>query len=377
MASLKPSHPIVLEKEEHADKISVPLSDVMQNRGVFIRGLVRHVTQEGVFVETSNTTFTFDSFLNTVTQNDEKLSAFQNRKFLNYDYLVIATGSSSWKNMLEFTQQDNPDNKILYVDPYSLESVKSSIPLLKNDSTKKIVLIGGGFIGVEFAGSLAFSYPKREFILIQRGDMIMKPSEAAHKVVSENFKKFKNLKIMFHSQVTSQKDANTLVVKTTAPNQQNGGSEELEIDCSVCYLCSGCKPNTDMLKGSNFESVLDERGYIKVNKHFQVLDPSDNTRHLRNVFALGDVNNLEVDKLLQNARLQSACFTDVAKLVVQNSKEPLPSYEVDARVKAASVGPKHGFVIKEEKVLFSSFMVNKLKGLLETTVMKQYRKTVD
>ncbi|KAG2389256.1 hypothetical protein C9374_014656 [Naegleria lovaniensis] len=372
VSSLKPSHPIVLEKEEHAEKISVQLSEVMKNRGTFIRGLVRHVTPNGVFIETSNTTFEFDSLDS--TQVDDKIS--QNCKFLKFEYLVIATGSSSWKNKLDFTQDNHPDNKIHYVDPYSLESVKSSVPLLKSDSTKKIVLIGGGFIGVEFTGSLAFSYPKREFILIQRGDMLMKPSEAAHKVVSDDFKKFKNLKVMFNSQVTSQKDGNTLVVKTSdTKNQQQDGSEEVEIDCAVCYLCSGGKPNTDMLKGSVFESVLDDRGYIKVNKHFQLLDPSDNTKYLRNIFALSDVNNLEVDKLMQNARLQSATFTDVAKLLVQHSKESLPSYDVDVRVKAASVGPKHGFVIKEEKVLFSSFMVNKLKGVLETTVMKQYRKT--
>jgi len=346
--STKPSYPVLLENPDHFNKISVDIASSVPENVQVVKATVQSVSETGVFISEGNV----PAHLIDASHTTDTL------KFIPFDFVVIATGSHA---LGALPTNETGENSITYVDPYSPEGILESIPKI-DSSENSIVLMGGGFIGIEFAGSIAHTYPQKEVVLIQRSEFIMR-STSAHNAAMGVFSKYKNLKVHVNSVIDRQKDANTLVLKTT--------EKEIDLKASVVFMCSGSIPNTGLLQQS-FSESLEQNGLVKVNPHFQVLKA--NSQPYKNIFAVGDVTNLDKEKLMQNAKYHCEKFVEIAKIIVQNQNSPLPAYEAGSRVKAATLGPKKGFIIKDDKVVFTSGMINKMKGFLESSTMSAMKK---
>ena len=203
------------------------------------------------------------------------------------------TGSFNSKNQISINDKDNKEviveaEKIIIATgsvPVSLPGVDidekiivSSTGALKLEQVpKKMVVVGGGYIGLEM-GSV-WSRLGAEVHVVEFLDHI---TPGMDKEISAEFMKIlKKQGIKFHLQhkVEKIKKSETGAIISTLDKEGN----KINFDCDVVLISVGRKPNT---QGLNLEKIgvqLDDKKRIKTNKNFQT--------NLANIFAIGDVIN--------------------------------------------------------------------------------------
>lgn len=136
---------------------------------------------------------------------------------------------------------------------------------------KRLVVVGGGYIAVEFAG--IFNGLGAEVTQLYRGDLFLGgfDNEVRDFAAQEIAKKGVNLR--FNTDVTSiEKQAD----QSLKVNLNDGSS----IIADAVLYATGRKPQLDDLGIENVNITLSDKGYIKVNEQFQTSEPS--------IYALGD-----------------------------------------------------------------------------------------
>ena len=202
-------------------------------------------------------------------------------------------GTGSFKTKNEILIQDDKKNQISIEadkvviatgsEPISLPGIEidekmivSSTGALKLDQVpKKMIVVGGGYIGLEM-GSV-WSRLGAEVHIIEFLDHITPGMD--REISNEFMKILKKQGINFHMQHKVEeisKDESKVNISTI---DKKGNKKNFE--CDVVLISVGRKPNT---KGLNLEKIgidLDERKRIKVSKNFQT--------NLENIYAIGDV----------------------------------------------------------------------------------------
>ena len=153
--------------------------------------------------------------------------------------------------------------------------VSSTGALSLNTVPKKMVVIGGGYIGLEM-GSV-WSRLGSEVHVIEFLDHI---TPGMDKEISKEFMKIlKKQGIYFHleTKVESIKKNNKgAIISTTDKNRK-----KINFDCDVVLISVGRIPNTKNLNLSSVGINLDEKKRIKIDKNFQT--------NIKNIYAIGDV----------------------------------------------------------------------------------------
>ena len=202
-------------------------------------------------------------------------------------------GIGSFKSKNEILVKDDKDNEtIIQTDntviatgsvPVSLPGIEfdekkivsSTGALNLNKVPKKMIVVGGGYIGLEM-GSV-WSRLGSEVHVIEFLDHI---TPGMDKEISSEFMKIlKKQGIKFHMEhkVEKIKTMNTGVAISTVDKMGNRN----DFQCDVVLISVGRKPNTN---GLNLEKVgveLDEKKRVKTNKKFKT--------NLNNIYAIGDV----------------------------------------------------------------------------------------
>jgi len=136
---------------------------------------------------------------------------------------------------------------------------------------ESILIVGGGYIAVEFAG--VFAGLGSQTSLSYRGDL---PLNHFDRDLREKFNTElkRHVEVLLNSEITeiSEDSAGKRVVSYADGSQKT-------YDC-VLYA-TGRKPRTENLGLENTRVALDARGFIEVDKNFQTSEPS--------IYALGDV----------------------------------------------------------------------------------------
>ena len=187
--------------------------------------------------------------------------ANKNEKLIFSEKIIIATGSVPTSLPgIDF------DEKIIV----------SSTGVLKLDKVpKKMVIVGGGYIGLEM-GSV-WSRLGAEVHVVEFLDHI---TPGMDKEISNEFMKIlKKQGIKFHMQhkVDDITKKNSSAVISTTDKDGN----KKDFDCEVVLVSVGRKPNT---KGLNLEKIginLDDKNRIQTDKNFKT--------NLNNIYAIGDV----------------------------------------------------------------------------------------
>ena len=141
---------------------------------------------------------------------------------------------------------------------------------------KKMVVVGGGYIGLEM-GSV-WSRLGTEVHVIEYLDHI---TPGLDKEISNEFMKIlkkQNIKFELNTKVEKiSKNDQGVIIETSNKDAKN------KIEADVVLISVGRKPYTDKLNLKKIGVNLDKKGKITVNKNFET--------NVKNVYAIGDVIN--------------------------------------------------------------------------------------
>ncbi|MEO0437871.1 MAG: glutathione-disulfide reductase [Pseudomonadota bacterium] len=161
--------------------------------------------------------------------------------------------------------------------PYVPEFPGSELALTSNEIfdldsfPERLLIIGGGYIAVEFAG--IFNGLGSKVTQLYRGPLFLRGfDEDVRKHAAQEIPKT-GVDLRFDTNVTKLERVNGAILATLT------SGATLEVDAVLS--AAGRRPHLQGLGIENTDVLLDEKGFIAVDEHYQTAEPS--------IFALGDV----------------------------------------------------------------------------------------
>lgn len=158
--------------------------------------------------------------------------------------------------------------------PGNQHVISSNDVFFLNELPKRTLVVGGGYIAVEFAS--IFHGLGCETSLLYRGELFLRGFDKDVREHMARTLKAKGLDLQFNADVArvdKQPDASLLVTLKSG--------ETLETD--LVLYATGRRPNLAGLGLENTAVRLDEKGFVAVDELYQTTDPA--------VFAIGDVTD--------------------------------------------------------------------------------------
>ena len=183
----------------------------------------------------------------TSINSDKKTVTVNNDYELSYDNLVLALGASPVKPPIEGINNE----KIFTVRTLSdADGIKDFI---KSKNTRKAVVIGGGFIGVEMAEN--FLEMGLDTTLVEAAPQILAPFDTDMVCFAQNELKDRGCKLILNNGVKAFKDD---VIELSSGDK---------IPYDIAILGIGVKPDTEIAKNAGIS--LGINGSVKVNEYMQ------------------------------------------------------------------------------------------------------------
>jgi dihydrolipoamide dehydrogenase len=145
---------------------------------------------------------------------------------------------------------------------------------------ESIIIIGGGYIGVEYAHFFAAVGTKVTVIEMANRLILSEEPEFADLLLRELRKRMTislNAKVV---EVEKEKDG----VKVVAEDASNG--KQTAYAAKTVMVAIGRRSNADLLKVENTGIEVDKKGFIKVNEYFETSK--------KDIFAVGDANGQQM-----------------------------------------------------------------------------------
>jgi len=239
-------------------KVKLNLDKVMKNKDKAVDVLTKGIE----FLFKKNKVAYYKGTASLKSSNQISVTSSKNKEIIiETENVIISTGSEPASLPgIKF------DEKVI---------VSSTGALSLNAVPKKMVVIGGGYIGLEM-GSV-WSRLGSEVHVIEFLDHI---TPGMDKEISKEFMKILQKQgINFHleNKVESIKKEGKKVIVNTSEKE----GKKNAFDCDVVLISVGRKPNTKNLNLNEIGIQLDKKDKIKVNKNFQT--------NVQNIYAIGDV----------------------------------------------------------------------------------------
>ena len=241
-----------------AQDIKLNLKKMMNNKNKSVQVLTKGV--EFLFKKNKVTYIKGKGVLfsknDVVVYEEEKKSSYKSK------HIIIATGSSP--------------TSLPGIEIDEKNVISSTGALSLNSTPKNLVIIGGGYIGLEMGSVWARLGSK--VTVIEYLDHI---TPGMDKEISKEFQKIltkQGIVFKLDSKVTSVKSSNNKVIVDFTNNKSKAKDQ---IECDKALVSVGRKPYTEGLNLSKIGIKKDSKGRIEVNEKFQT--------SVKNIFAIGDV----------------------------------------------------------------------------------------
>ena len=238
--------------------VKLNLQKMMQNKDKLVTGLTKGVE----FLFKKNKVTYFKGIGKLKSKSKITIIDKENKETnIESDNIIISTGSEPVSLPgIEFDEE----KIISSTGALSLKSVP-----------KKMVVVGGGYIGLEM-GSV-WSRLGSEVHVVEFLDHI---TPGMDKEISNEFMKIlKKQGLNFHLKTKVEKiskSKNGVIIETT-----NKEGKKIKFESDVVLISVGRRPYTKNLNLEKIGVELNKRGSIKVNKNFQT--------NIKNIYAIGDV----------------------------------------------------------------------------------------
>ena len=151
-------------------------------------------------------------------------------------------------------------------------AISSNQAFFLKELPKRVLVVGGGYIAVEFAG--IFQGLGAETTLLYRGDLFLRGFDGSvRKHLQEELTK-RGMNLQFNADIERIDKQSDGSLKATLKD-----GRELHADC--IFYATGRRPMLDNLGLENTGVKLDKKGFVEVDEQYQTAEPS--------ILALGDV----------------------------------------------------------------------------------------
>lgn len=273
------------------------------------------------------------------TQNQKVISEIGE---LNYDYLVLATGSKTNffgnKEIERNAMSMKTIPQSLNIRSLILENFEQAV--LTKDTAEKnalinFVLVGAGPTGVELAGALAEmkkailqkDYPdldiaKMEINLIQSSDRILNTMSVKSSAAAEKFLESLGVKIWKNMRVTNY-DGRTITTNT-----------QTNFETATVIWTAGVQGAA--IAGLQANALIEKVERIRVNQNLQV-------NGYQNIFAIGDIACMETELFPQGHPMMAQPAIQQGEqaaknIILLNQNKPLEIFEYNDKGSMATIG---------------------------------------
>lgn len=186
-----------------------------------------------------------------------------NNNIYNYEKLILATGSSP-------IIPDIPgiDKKGVYPIYKKMDYLKDFVQKIKN--SKAVVIIGGGFIGVEFADEISKLAGIKVYLVELLPQILINSFDPEFSELATQKLKTKGVELITGTKVEK------ILGDEEVESVELSDGRKLEIDSVILGI--GAIPDTKLAVGADLE--LDHNKGIWVDEYMRTIDP--------NIFAVGD-----------------------------------------------------------------------------------------
>ncbi|CAG8636195.1 10743_t:CDS:2 [Ambispora leptoticha] len=285
-------------EENFEEQILVPYTLLLKNGGKVVHATVTEIHKNEVIV---------------VTETEWGTS-------IPFEYLILATGSS----------YSVPAKVDIATKEEIVSEIRKRRDAVKNSS--KILIIGGGAVGIELAGELATVYKEKTITLVHAGETLLHP-KFPKKLRDDLYKQLKDLNVNI-----------ILSEKMVLPEGGLGdglASQKLQtdkgttIESDIQFFAIGARPNTSLIKTLDASLLEEKTNLIKVTPTLQL-----EHEEFKHMFAVGDVTNVDETKLAYRAEQQASVVTkNVEALIAKNN---LTEYSSPSEVIIVTIGKTGG-----------------------------------
>lgn len=184
------------------------------------------------------------------------------KETVNFKKVIIATGATPIK--------------LPFIEKYTDRIMNAEIALELNSIPKNLLVIGGGYIGMESA--TIYKALGSKVTLVEALPSIMPGMDKELVQVYQRANKGMFEEQFFETFVTDLKETKTKVKATF----KKADGETFTKDYDAVLLSIGMRPNSDNLALENAGVELDEKGFIKTD--------AQSRTNVSNIFAIGDVS---------------------------------------------------------------------------------------
>ncbi len=255
----------VFEYIKHAEDYGIELSDSKPNFEKVIgrsRDVANSMSKGINFLFRKNKIDIIEGEGRFKSKNIVEVTNDGKKKEYECNHIIVATGGRS---------KELPNLKI---DGKNIIGYREA--LVQKEIPKKMIIVGGGAIGVEFA--YFYHAMGSEVTIVEFLDQGLLPREdpEVSKELGKVFQK-SGMKVLASTKVNKVTESGD-VLKVEIENVKKGKKEELE--CNVVLSAVGISPNTENI-GLEAIGIKTENGLIPVNEFYQT--------SVEGVYAIGDV----------------------------------------------------------------------------------------
>jgi NADH dehydrogenase FAD-containing subunit len=259
-------------------------------------------------------------------------------KQIEADYVVLATGSR-YPFPAKSDMFDTAEAHLRYRATHSALA-----------GADRVMLLGAGPVGIEFAGEIAAVWPDKQVFLVDQADDVLDgPFKPELRVELRRQLVERGVTLVLGSPLREQPPTDPGHPETFTVTTEAG----TEVTADLWYRCYGVSPVTDYL-ADDLAPARREDGYLRVTPYLQVAGNDT-------VFAVGDISDADRNMAGIAGRQAALIVANITSLITGEGQ--LAAWEPGPGVIIVPIGPDGGSgQLPGNDELAAPELISKLKG---------------